>query len=420
MFCFSKLKRSICSLAALCVLLGALPADSVQAASSSEIQEQIDQLQDKREEVQAQIDFLEALIKENATELADMIENKKSIDTQCNLLNAQIDAARTELAVLTDLIADTQQELDTAKDNYQELNGRYKDRIRVMEEQGNLTYWSVLFRSNSFSEFLDRMAMVEEIAKADQVRLEQLNAAKQEVELLQMVLQNRKLAHRETMGQLETLLETLEEKQAQAEQIIRQLLEKGAEYDMLLEESEQTQEELMQQLAQKEIEFDEAAYREWLESQPPVQTPGDEPEEELPEDNKGEHEGIRWLTPLRSYTLSSPFGNRFHPILNIWRMHNGIDMAAPAGTEIYAARDGVVITAAYQPDGAGNYVQLDHADGYRSIYMHMTRYIVKPGDFVRAGQVIGYVGNTGLSKGNHLHFGISYQGKYVNPLEYID
>lgn len=415
MFCFSKFKRSICSLMAICLLSGVLPADTVQAVSSAEIQEQIDQLKDKREEVQAQIDSLEALIKENATELADMLENKKSIDAQINLLNEQIEAARTELSVLTELIADTQEELDAAKANYQELNERFKDRVRVMEEQGDLSYWSVLFRSNSFAEFLDRMAMVEEIAQADQMRLEQLNAAKEEVALLQTELHNRKLAHQETVDQLEALLDASEEKQAQAEQIIRQLLEKGAEYDMLLEQSEQTQEELMQQLAQKEIEFDEAAYREWLESQPPVQTPGKDPE-----DDNGEQEGVRWLTPLRSYTLTSPFGNRFHPILNIWRMHNGIDMAAPAGTEIYATRDGVVITAAYQHDGAGNYVQLDHADGYRSIYMHMTHYIVKPGEFVRAGQVIGYVGNSGLSKGNHLHFGISYQGTYVNPLEYID
>ena len=100
-------------------------------------------------------------------------------------------------------------------------------------------------------------------------------------------------------------------------------------------------------------------------------------------------------------------------------MHNGVDLACSAGTPIYASRSGVVTTAAFQADGAGNYVQLDHGDGYKSIYMHMTNYIVSPGQYVGAGQVIGYVGSTGLSDGNHLHFGISYNGTYVNPMEYI-
>ena len=100
-------------------------------------------------------------------------------------------------------------------------------------------------------------------------------------------------------------------------------------------------------------------------------------------------------------------------------VHNGIDMACAAGTTIYASRGGVVEVAGYQADGAGNYIQLNHGDGFRSIYMHMTNYIVNQGDYVAPGQIIGYVGNTGLSKGNHLHFGISYHGTYVNPMEYI-
>ena len=110
---------------------------------------------------------------------------------------------------------------------------------------------------------------------------------------------------------------------------------------------------------------------------------------------------------------------RFHPILGIWRMHNGVDLACAEGTPIYASRGGLVEVAGYQADGAGNYIQLNHGDGFRSIYMHMTHYIVRQGQYVAPGQIIGYVGNTGLSKGAHLHFGISYQGVYVNPMEYI-
>ena len=118
------------------------------------------------------------------------------------------------------------------------------------------------------------------------------------------------------------------------------------------------------------------------------------------------------------YTLTSPFGMRNHPILGYPRMHEGVDLACAAGTPIYAAKDGVVSIATYS-DSAGNYVRLDHDGGYSSVYMHMTRYVVSPGQYVAQGTVIGYVGNTGLSKGNHLHFGIALNGTYVNPMEYI-
>ena len=93
-------------------------------------------------------------------------------------------------------------------------------------------------------------------------------------------------------------------------------------------------------------------------------------------------------------------------------------MACAEGTPIYASRGGLVEYAVYSPS-AGNFVQINHGDGYRSIYMHMTHYIVSSGQYVQAGQTIGYVGNTGASRGNHLHFGISYNGVYINPYAFV-
>ena len=110
---------------------------------------------------------------------------------------------------------------------------------------------------------------------------------------------------------------------------------------------------------------------------------------------------------------------RTHPILGTQRMHNGIDMACSQGTPIYATRAGTVTAASYQAGGAGYYVSINHLDGFASIYMHMTNYVVSAGQSVSQGQLIGYVGSTGLSTGPHLHFGISYAGTYVNPLAYI-
>ena len=180
-----------------------------------------------------------------------------------------------------------------------------------------------------------------------------------------------------------------------------------------LEESEAQQDALMKELAEKEDEYDQALYEEWLKNNPPAPPPPDVPAPEIPDDPSD------WIVPVPYYTLTSPFGMRLHPILGVWRMHNGVDLACAEGEPVYASRGGLVEVAGYQKDGAGNYIQLNHGDGFRSIYMHMTHYIVKQGDYVAPGQIIGYVGNTGLSKGAHLHFGISYQGTYVNPMEYI-
>ena len=125
----------------------------------------------------------------------------------------------------------------------------------------------------------------------------------------------------------------------------------------------------------------------------------------------------RFFPNHESYKITSRFGMR--KLKGVEKMHNGIDMACAQGTPIYATRAGTVTTASYQAGGAGYYVSINHLDGFSSIYMHMTHYIVSVGQYVSAGDVIGYCGSTGGSTGPHLHFGISYNGKYVNPLAYI-
>ena len=128
----------------------------------------------------------------------------------------------------------------------------------------------------------------------------------------------------------------------------------------------------------------------------------------------------RWVMPIQYTYISSPFGYRVHPITGEGKTHYGVDMAAPMGTPIVASRSGTVSAAAYEADGAGNYVNINHMDGYVTRYMHMDRYIVSPGQFVFAGQIIGYCGSTGASTGPHLHFGVYYNGRAVDPGKYID
>jgi len=116
--------------------------------------------------------------------------------------------------------------------------------------------------------------------------------------------------------------------------------------------------------------------------------------------------------------LSSFFGNRKHPIFNNTRFHNGLDIAAPHGTLIGAARDGVVISSGWN-GGYGKAVTIDHGDGYKTLYGHMSVIYAKPGQSVKAGKIIGRVGSTGLSTGPHLHFTLWKNGKLLNPMDIL-
>jgi murein DD-endopeptidase MepM/ murein hydrolase activator NlpD len=122
--------------------------------------------------------------------------------------------------------------------------------------------------------------------------------------------------------------------------------------------------------------------------------------------------------PLSHWRLSSPFGWRIDPISHKHHFHTGIDMAAPIGTPIRAAKDGRV-SATGESYLYGNYVVLTHGDGYQTLYAHMSRVLVKKGVWVKQGEVVGKVGTTGYSTGPHLHFGVYKNKKPINPLEVL-
>ena len=122
--------------------------------------------------------------------------------------------------------------------------------------------------------------------------------------------------------------------------------------------------------------------------------------------------------PAGSCYVSCAYGYREHPIYGYYSMHYGVDLAAGAGTPIYAVKSGTVTTATYSSVN-GYYVSISHNDGFGSLYAHMTNYVVSVGDYVNQGDIIGYVGSTGWSTGAHLHFEVFYGGANVNPMDYI-
>lgn len=404
------MKRFLSALCALVVMLGLLPFWG-RAASSGEIREEISALQEEAQALAERQDALEAQLADTLEEIEDIVAQKNIIDQQIALLQEQIRNTWAQISAQNQLIADNQDALDAAKMQLEQLRAANKARIRAMEEGGSLNYWAVIFQAESFTDLLDRVNMIREIAEADRSRMEKLAEAARAVENAQLTLETEKKNLEQFREKLHADEMLLEEKRVQADALLRELISRGAEFEALLAEMEAQEQALLEEIAQKEEELDKAKYQEWLATYVP-------PAPETGGGNGGTVNTSGWCSPLVSYTLTSPFGMRTHPITGEYKMHNGIDMAAPEGTPIYAAKGGQVSIAAYSAS-AGNYVQINHGDGYRSVYMHMTGYTVKPGQYVAQGQLIGYVGNTGASKGNHLHFGISLNGSYVNPVGYI-
>ena len=398
----------------LSLILSLIPTRA-GAASSGEIRKQISALKEEKKEIDAQLKDVKNQLKENNNEISGIVAKKDVIDQEIQLLHQQVDNINHQVATYALLIADKQDELDEANHRLDDLNEKNKERLRAMEEDGTLSYWAVIFKAHSFSDLLDRISMVQEINAADQRRLKEISEVAQQVSTVQSELVREKADLESVKKELDATEITLAERRAEADKLLADLVARGEEFEALIDESEELQSDLMKQIAQKEKDLKAQEYKEWLATYVPTTRPSGT--DTTPSTQAPSSSG--WIKPLKSYTLTSPFGMRMHPIKNKWLMHEGVDMSAPQGTPIYAAKSGKVTTTSFQAGGAGYYVSINHGDGFSSIYMHMTHYIVRPGDYVNAGQVIGYVGSTGGSTGPHLHFGIAYNGSYVNPMNYI-
>ena len=186
----------------LTLILSLLPTRAY-AASSSEIRKQITGLQEQRTEMKSKMKELESQYQENKDEISNIVAKKNLIDQEMTLLHAQVDNINEQITAYGVLVADKQDELDAAQENYNTLNEEYKTRIRTMEEEGTLSYWEVLFKANSFSDLLDRMSMIEEIAASDTRRLEALDEATKAVAQAQQELETEKAELESTKEELD-------------------------------------------------------------------------------------------------------------------------------------------------------------------------------------------------------------------------
>ncbi len=424
----------------LSLVVGILPRGA-SAATSSELKEQLDALQSEKDAITSQIRDLEKQQNQNRENMKDVMEQKAVLEQQVALLHAEITNVNDQIAAYSLLIADKQEELLEAKEQLKSLTAKHKERLRAMEEQGELSYWSVIFKANSFSDLLDRVSMVKEIAAADQRRLNEMNQVATAVTQAQKELEEEKKALEQTRDDLERSQAELDKKNQESDALLEELVLISEDMNALHAEFEDAESEVLDQIVQKDNEYNEkleeekeasrqasiqASIEESIQAsvQASIEASIDASRKEesnkkpTPSGSSSGGSSKSWGRPCSYSYVSSPFGYRVHPVTGKWTMHKGVDLVAPKGTPIYASRSGYVTIATYHST-AGNYVTINHQDGYTSVYMHMTHDVVSVGEYVKAGELIGYVGSTGRSTGYHLHFGIAYNGEYVNPMKYI-
>ena len=412
--CKTHCLRILCALLALLTVFGMTSGllAPVRAAQSQKILTELQKLREEQSGIQKKRTALSAEIAENKKQTQSVVEQKSDIDRQIELSNETIDNYNAQIQQYSLLIAEKQKELDEAELHETQLQEQYKARLRSMEETGTVSYWSILFKASSFSDLLDRVDMIHEIAKSDQLMMKKLSEATEAVQQSREELEQEQQQMQTARDELAAQEAQLEMQRAEADALLLQIAEEcekmTAEYQGYLAQEDA----LSKQVAKAEKDYYQALAKEEA--------------ARLAELNKQNNyvpankdsSGFLYPLPYR-VAITDSYGYRTHPVTGkktTW--HNGVDLAAGAGTAIYATKSGTVTTA-LRSDIWGNYVVINHGDGFSSLYAHMQGLIVKAGDYVKQGQTIGYVGSTGLSTGPHLHFTIYYNGADVNPMSYI-
>ena len=363
-----------------------VPASAVTQAEIDAMKEEANSLKQQQEEIQVQLDSL-AADRENA------MARKTLLEQQINATRAEINTIAAQIAKYDELIAQKQEELSQAEAEEQAQYELFCDRVRYMEEQGEVSYWSILFSSKDFADLLDNAMMVEEIMDYDNQVMDQLIALREQIE--------------QDKAELETARQEQQDAKAEQEAAQANLQAQESEVDALLSQISNQEDELEAREAQLRAASDAAT----------AEIAAAERELAAQIANVPSESGFLWPLPGR-YNLSSLFGSRKHPITGKANNHTGIDIPASSGTSILAAKSGVVTTSTYN-NSYGNYVVVSHSDGTSTLYAHMVRRNCSKGDTVSQGQVIGYVGTTGSSTGNHLHFEVRVNGSRVDPINYF-
>lgn len=360
---------------------------------------------------------------DEAQQKADALEQQKSTaEAEKNSLNTQLNTILGEMEDAQTKLADKQTEIEEAEEALVqakvEENTQYqsmKKRIKYMYENGNSQVIELLMESENIGEFLNKAEYISQISEYDRDMLDEFQAVVKEVEAEEAALQTEyeelEVLRDDLLVKQSNLESLLSEKNLQISDLEKQIGDNAALLQDLIAQAE------AERLKQEQAAAAAAAAAQQAAQQQAAQNSGNSGggSSYVPPviDNVVSGNG-QFTNPCPAGYVSSTFGYRDFDS----SFHKGLDLAAPEGTPTYAAADGVILIAGWS-DSAGNWIVIDHGNGFVGKYMHHSGLLVSAGQTVTKGQPIGLVGNTGNSFGAHLHFQLELNGAPVDPQAYF-
>ena len=373
---------------------------SVTSDTIKKMEEEIDDAEDELNGLKDSLSDVKKLVNQLEGEKTSLTNYVEKLDTTLANIESRIEDLLNQIIQKEAEIVETQAKLEQAKAVEESQYESMSERIKCNYEQGEYHFLDRILSATSFLDMLNRITYEEALAEYENEKLNEFIVSREYVELCEKQLQVDK-------KYLDAVKVSVENEQAAVESLIETKKQEIESYETNIDTQEK---------AIKEYEEYIAEQNEVIKA---LEKAVEEERKKLIQKNNPIYDGGTFAFPLESYTrISSEYGYRIHPTLNVKKFHNGVDFAAPKGTKIYAAYDGVVVAATYSST-MGNYVMIDHGDSLYTIYMHASKLYVSKGDVVVKGEHIAGVGTTGRSTGNHLHFGVRKNGNYVSPWNYL-
>ena len=387
---------AIAVLLAFALAFGALPAPAFAVT-----QAEIDELERKKEAIEEKVEEKQAVVDELEEKHASVLEQKQALDERNDYLYEQLNINAEQIALYNELIAQKAREVDAAKAKELEQLARYRRRVRAMEENGQADFLAMLLNANSLGEFLTAIDDIGEIMESDKMLEDAYIAARENTERVKADYEQYKTTLEAKKEELNAEKVRIEAEIDEAAQLIEKIKGDIETYSEELAELEQAQKDAEEQ-KRREEEARRAA-----EAAAAAAAAG-----ETGGTGAGGGESLssgNFAWPVSCTYITSRVGGRIHPISGVYKYHSGMDIGCSYGDAVWASDGGTVVLAGVN-GGYGNCVMIDHGfvngDHYYTLYGHLSSIAVSYGQAVSQGDIVGYVGSTGVSTGPHLHFEI--------------
>lgn len=354
----------------------------------------VNDLKDQAGDLDAQKDELEDKLSVLSDDKTKALERKKLLDQQIGVLVSQIAVVEQQITQYQALITQTQAELEEAQNKEEVQYELFCQRVRAMEENGKVSYWSVLFRASDFTDLLSRLDFVSEVMEYDQGVIRGLQDLQAEISNKKADLETQMTEEQAAKAKLVTEKGKLDTQRKQANNLVKEIEANENEYQATLDDIAAEEEAIQKKIVDLSRQL-------------------------AAQNNQGNAALGGYIWPVNSHKITSSFGGRASPGGVGSTNHKGVDIGGVGySSSISAAKAGTVIVSQYS-SSYGNYVVVSHGSGNTTLYAHMSSRKVAVGDAVAQGDVLGITGSTGHSTGPHLHFEITENGSRINPLTYL-